>query len=90
MYELVRSFPEFVGHTASIETVFFMPDGKTVASGSYDKTVKFWDVSSGELVSTLGGQNCQLGSIAFSPDCKMLASNEGSDTIKLLKWQRVK
>ncbi len=36
------------GHTASVSSVAFSPDGKTLASGSYDWAVSVWDVATGE------------------------------------------
>merc|ERR1711998_754733 len=40
------------GHSSSVNSVCYSPDGKTLASGSYDGTVRIWDVMSGECVST--------------------------------------
>ena len=43
------------GHTESVMSVAFCADGKTLASASYDKTVKFWDVATGKERATLKG-----------------------------------
>eukprot|EP00961_Rhodomonas_salina_P222097 3003571-Rhodomonas_salina.1 len=43
------------GHTRAVSSVSFAPDGKTLASGSYDNTVKLWDAASGSQMSSLGG-----------------------------------
>ena len=43
------------GHSSCVQSVCFSPDGKQIASGSEDKTVKIWNASTGELQSTLRG-----------------------------------
>ena len=45
----------FYGHTKNVTSVAFSPDGKYIMSGSLDHTVKKWDVSNGQLVSSIAG-----------------------------------
>lgn len=71
------------GHTDSVKSVVFSPDGETVASGSSDRTIRFWNTATGEHKRTLTNTN-SVNSIAFSPDGKTLANGTNyEDTIHL-------
>ncbi len=54
-----------------------------LASGDWDKTIKLWDVGSGQLLRTLTGHTNHVDSVAFSPDGRTLASGSTDNTIKL-------
>ena len=69
--------------TSVVNSVAFSPDGKTLASGSEDATIKLWDVASGKELRTLAGHSGCVDSVAFSPDGKTLASGSDDSTIKL-------
>ena len=71
------------GHGGSVGSVAFSPDGSTLASGSYDETIKLWDVARGTELRTLHGHSDWVWSVAFSPDGSTLASGSFDHTVKL-------
>ncbi|MEH2198225.1 WD40 repeat domain-containing protein, partial [Nostoc sp.] len=78
-----KAIKTLTGHSSSVNSVVFSPDGKTLASGSYDKTIKLWDVSTGKAIKTLTGHSGLVYSVVFNPDGKTLASGSDDKTIKL-------
>ncbi|OUL34394.1 serine/threonine protein kinase, partial [Nostoc sp. T09] len=76
------------GHYYTVKSLAINPDGKTLASGSGDNTIKLWNLATGELIRTLTGHSNLVRAIAISPDGKTLASGSYGGTIKL--WNLVK
>ncbi|KAI9775493.1 MAG: hypothetical protein M1816_005900, partial [Peltula sp. TS41687] len=58
----------FEGHSGWVADVTVSPDGRLVASGSADRTVRLWDSATGSLQATLEGHLDQVFAVAFSPD----------------------
>ncbi|QJB43342.1 hypothetical protein HGD76_02975 [Dolichospermum flos-aquae CCAP 1403/13F] len=71
------------GHSDSVWSVAYSPDGQTLASGSDDKTIKLWNVKTGNLLQTLSGHSDMVISVAYSPDGQTLASGSYDNTIKI-------
>ena len=71
------------GHQAGVRSICWSPDGRTLASGSDDWTVKLWNASSGRCRATLEGHAFDVFAVCFSPDGRMLASASRGGELKL-------
>ena len=72
-----------VGHSGIMESICYSLDGKYIASGSSDRTVKIWKLETGRELRTLRGHSDRVNSVCYSPDGKAVASGSRDDTIKL-------
>ncbi|WP_341732065.1 hypothetical protein [Microcoleus sp. EPA2] len=73
------------GHIIDVVSLALSPDGQTLVSGSNDKTIKIWQLSTGQLLRTLTGHSSLVFSVAISPDGQTLVSGSSDKTIKI--WQ---
>lgn len=71
------------GHRDTIYDARLSPDGKTLATCSYDRQIILWDVASGKQMRALPGHNGAVFELAFSPDGSLLASASADATVKV-------
>ncbi|KIK24088.1 hypothetical protein PISMIDRAFT_646831, partial [Pisolithus microcarpus 441] len=77
------------GHTASVYSVAFSPDGKRIVSGSADRTVRVWDAERGfQIGSHLEGHTDWVLSVGFSPDGKRIVSGSWDKTVRVWNTER--
>lgn len=90
---------KLTGHEGWVHSVAISPDGKWATSGSQDKTVKIWDIETGECRSTLEGHSDQVRCVAITPDGKRILSGSEDNEIRvwdaqsgqlLARWQASK
>jgi WD40 repeat protein len=79
----VEAIHIFQGHSDSVESVAFSPDGSKVLSGSHDNTMKLWNVETGTLEQTFQGHSNFIMSVAFaSSDGRNILSGSADGSLK--------
>lgn len=81
----VRERNRLEGHDDAVTSVSFSPDGQTIATASYDNTVKIWS-QNGLLLQTLKGHSDRVTSVSFSSNGNLIATASYDKTVKL--WSR--
>lgn len=71
------------GHSDIVYSAVLSPNGRTLATAGYDRTIHLWDASTGERLQSLTGHNGAVYDLDFDPSGRVLASASADETIKL-------
>ena len=75
--------PEHIEHTGAISCLAFSPDGRTLATGSLDHSIRLWDLATRQRIATLQGNLTEVWSVAFTPDGQSLVSGAKDGGVKI-------
>lgn len=73
----------FTGHTDYVTSVAFSADARTALSGSFDTTLKLWEVATAKELRTLRGHSEPVFAVAYAPDGRTALSGSKDKTLKL-------
>jgi NB-ARC domain/TIR domain/APAF-1 helical domain/WD domain, G-beta repeat len=71
------------GHTSRVSAVAVTPDGRHAVSGSYDTTLRVWDLATGETKTTLQGHTGWVHAVAVTPDGRHVVSGSDDNTLRV-------
>ncbi|OJT11824.1 WD repeat-containing protein 5 -like protein [Trametes pubescens] len=77
------------GHSRSIASIKFSPDGKMLASCAADKLIKLWDADTGDIIHTFEGHTEGVSDIAWAGNGDFLASASDDKTVRLWSMESV-
>ncbi|XP_053981698.1 notchless protein homolog 1 [Hylaeus volcanicus] len=78
-----RPIARMTGHQQLINDVKFSPDGRMIASASFDKSIKLWESNTGKYIASLRGHVQAVYSISWSADSRLLVSGSADSTLKV-------
>ena len=74
---------EFVGHTDFVQALALSPDGRFLVTGSRDKSVREWEVTSGKQLRSFQGHRDEVTAVAIRPDGRQVASASADGAIRV-------
>ncbi|KZC15080.1 Notchless protein like protein 1 [Dufourea novaeangliae] len=78
-----KTIARMTGHQQLINDVKFSPNGRIIASASFDKSIKLWESNTGKYIASLRGHVQAVYSIAWSADSRLLVSGSADSTLKV-------
>ncbi|XP_065169931.1 notchless protein homolog 1 [Atheta coriaria] len=78
-----KPLARLTGHQQLVNDVKFSPDGRILASASFDKSIKLWEAKTGKFLGTLRGHVQAVYMVSFSADSRLLVSGSSDSTLKL-------
>jgi len=81
--ESKNSIIRMTGHQQAINLIVFSPDGRLLASGAFDKSIKLWDGKTGKFICSLRGHIGAVYQVCWSADSRMLCSGSKDSTLKV-------
>ncbi|MFN3422682.1 MAG: protein kinase domain-containing protein, partial [Armatimonadota bacterium] len=75
------------GHTDTVSAVTFSPNSSVLASSSFDRTVRLWDLKSAKQLRVLKGHDDSVLAVVFSEDGKQVGSASADRTVRLWYWE---
>lgn len=79
-----------LGHQKLVNHVSFSPDGRYIASASFDTSVKLWDGATGKFIGNLRGHVGSVYQVCWSSDSRMLLSGSKDSTLKVWDIKKLK
>src|SRR5579885_2140911 len=76
-------YPSLLGHTYWVTSVCYSPNGQQIVSGSWDKSIRIWDVTNGQLIHTLNGHTHYVTSVCYSPNGQQIVSGSADNSIRI-------
>lgn len=76
------------GHEGAVTSLAISPDGRYLASGSDDLTIKLWDIGTGRAIKTLVGHMARIDALAFSNESTVLMSGGADRTVRVWDVER--
>ena len=73
------------GHRGAVKTVAFTPDGRHLATGSRDNSIKLWELSSGREIRTFLGHLSTVNTVVFDQSGTKMAS--GASDNQIIVWE---
>lgn len=83
LWRPIEPVTPIAGHSKEAWSVAYSPDGKLLATGSDDETVRLWDLETSQLICELRGHVATVTEVAFSPDGKLLASSSLDESVRI-------